>query len=327
MKILFVYQKERPFVAADLAIISTTHDVHAFQFVRARQAFSLWQATRGCDVVFCWFGKLHAFFAVLFSRIQGKRCIVVAGGDDVANEPDIPYGLLAHPIKRWVSVFIFRYVDLVLAFSEHSRSEAIRNAGADPSKVRRIYLGFCGGTIGTVPGTRKTQGSVLTVGGVRSENLERKGLELFVRSGALLPGCHFTLVGAWVDDSIRHLQAIASPNVQFAGEVTDTGLRLRFSEAKVYVQVSKHEGFGSSLAEAMLCECVPVVSRRGAIPEVVGDCGFYVDELTPEAVAAQIERALASDLGPRARERIVREFPLEKRRQALLAAVNEVAGR
>jgi glycosyltransferase involved in cell wall biosynthesis len=76
----------------------------------------------------------------------------------------------------------------------------------------------------------------------------------------------------------------------------------------------------------MLCECVPVVSRRAALPEVVGDCGVYVDNLTPEALANGILQALTfgPEWGKRARQRVVELFPLEKRRAGLLAAINEV---
>ena len=70
-----------------------------------------------------------------------------------------------------------------------------------------------------------------------------------------------------------------------------------------------------------------MVSRPAALPEVVGDCGFYVDQLTPEGVAVQVQAALSSDLGALARPRIMREFPLHKRREAPLAAVDEVMSR
>lgn len=323
MKIAFVYQQKVSFVAKDLDILGSEHELRELRFGGLKQIVELWRAVGNCDLVFCWFGKLHAFFAVLFSKLRARKSVVVAGGDDVAREPGIRYGLLAHPMKRWFALFIFRYADLVLAFSEYSRSEAINNAGADAAKVKRLYLGFDHRRIRAVPGINK-DAVILSVGGVRRENLRRKGLELFVRTAALLPDHRFVLVGAWLDDSIEHLRSIACPNVEFTGRTSDAVLLRLFSLAEVYVQVSLHEGFGSSVAEAMLCECVPVVSRRAALPEVVGDCGFYVDKATPEAVARQIEKALHSTLGPHARERIIREFPLETRREALLSAVDQV---
>ena len=99
-----------------------------------------------------------------------------------------------------------------------------------------------------------------------------------------------------------------------------------YSRAKVYVQVSIHESFGCSVAEAMLCECIPVVSRRAALPEVVGDCGYYVNDLNPESVAEKIKEALlvSDGLGKRASERIKTVFPLKKRKVELLKAIKEL---
>jgi glycosyltransferase involved in cell wall biosynthesis len=165
---------------------------------------------------------------------------------------------------------------------------------------------------------------VLTVGRVSTETLLVKRLALYVESAKHLPKVPFMLVGPWEDEAIDRLREIAPPNVLFAGGMYGDDLMRVYSRAKVYVQVSAHESFGCSLAEAMLCACVPVVSRQAALPEVVGASGFYVDDLSPQAVAAQIKQALRSDTGQQARERIVRVFPLEKRRQALLAAIDEV---
>ena len=165
---------------------------------------------------------------------------------------------------------------------------------------------------------------VITVGRIDWECLERKGYEHFVRSAAHLLDVHFVLIGQWRDDAIGYLRQIAPKNVTFTGRISDVELLKWLSRAKVYVQASIHEGFGCSLAEAMLCECVPVVSRETAIPEVVGNCGFYLEELTPEAIASLTRQALVSHLGQRARKRIMREFPLEKRREALQTVVEEI---
>jgi glycosyltransferase involved in cell wall biosynthesis len=98
----------------------------------------------------------------------------------------------------------------------------------------------------------------------------------------------------------------------------------------VYVQASQHEGFGVSVAEAMLAGAIPVVTRAGALPEVVGDAGVVVDDATPAALAAGIRTAL--DAGPErraaARERVLAKFPVEARRIGLEGLVaRALAGR
>jgi glycosyltransferase involved in cell wall biosynthesis len=94
----------------------------------------------------------------------------------------------------------------------------------------------------------------------------------------------------------------------------------------VYVQPSHHEGFGLSVAEAMLAGCVPVVTAAAALPEVVGDAGVQVASDRPDEVAAGVRRALEAgpDAGARARERVLREFPVEMRRRGLYEAVEEL---
>ena len=66
-------------------------------------------------------------------------------------------------------------------------------------------------------------------------------------------------------------------HIEFTGFVTDDELLGWYQRAKVYCQLSYYESFGMAAAEAMLCECVPVVTRKGALPEVVGETGFYVE--------------------------------------------------
>ncbi len=335
MKILFVHPGLVSFIEKDLRILEQTHQVreccfpgHRKGWLRViRDAIRLLRGVMWCDVTFSWFGKLHAFFAVLFSKLLRKRSVVVAGGDDVvAGEQEPHHGIFSVWWKRWCPLFVFKYADLMLCVSDFNRDETIKNARADPRKIKLVYHGFQWDKFRRMPDTKK-EDIALTVGNVNSANISRKGLKLFVESAWFLPDRKFILVGPWLDEAIEDLKRLAPPNVIFTGWLYHDELIRMYSRAKVYVQASVCESFGCSVAEAMLCECVPVVSRRTALPEVVGDCGFYIDNLEPEELARRIEQALDCDLGLRARERIVRHFPLEKRRSELLAAVGELAGR
>lgn len=316
------------FVEKDLEILRSAHQVRELHFKGIRDIPSLLRGTIWADITFSWFGKLHAFFAVLFSKIFGKKAVVIAGGDDVACETEgIKYGMFAFWWKKWCPLFVFRYADLILPVSEFNKGETIKNAKANPTKIKMIYHGFSHDEFRRLKNieihTIDKKTVVITVGGIDWERLERKGYERFVRSAAYLPKVQFAVIGQWFDDAIDYLQKVATDNVIFTGRVNDDVLMQWFSKAKVYAQISLHEGFGCSVAEAMLCECIPVVSNRAAIPEVVGDCGFYVDELIPEKVAEKIQEALAApdDLGKKARERIKTLFPLKKRKWELLDAI------
>ncbi len=325
MKILFAPQGKSDFVERDLGILRSTHEVEHLYFRGIRDILPMLRGVGWADLVFCWFGKLQAFFAVLFSKMLGKKSVVVAGGDEVAHQPEIRYGMFSYWWKKWCPLFVFRYADLILSVSEFNRKETIENSKADPRKVKLLYHGFDPEKWQPVDGIEK-ENMVLTVGHVNKENLRRKGLGVFVQSASHLPDVPFFLVGPWQDSAIHRLQVAAPPNVTFTGELDDKALVQMYSRAKVYVQASVHEAFGCSVAEAMLCECIPVVSRGAALPEVVGDCGFYVENLTPEAIAVRIRETLEApkELGKRARERIITQFPLEKRKENLLKAVDSL---
>lgn len=324
MKILFVYQKMMPFVENDYNLLNAKYDVEKCHFSGLHDIVNLLQAVKRCDMAFCWFGKLPAFFMVLFSKIFKKQTIVVSGGDDVANAPHIHYGMFAFWWKRWCPLFVFKYADRILCVSKMNQQETLTNAKAALAKVRLIYHGFNADFYKKNPETKKN-GSIITVCRITRETLMVKGLNIFIKSAELMPECQFMLIGPIDRNIVSQLTHELPQNVQLAGGVYGEDLVKLCSEASVYVQVSQRESFGCALAEAMLCECVPVVSSKAALPEVVGDGGLYADPLTPQNVVDKIQAALASNLGEVARQRIKTCFPLVLREEALLKVINELA--
>ena len=119
----------------------------------------------------------------------------------------------------------------------------------------------------------------------------------------------FVFAGKWLDDAVERLRAEAPANVEFTGWLSDEELLDVYRRAAVYVQASRHEGFGLAVAEAMLAGCVPVVMNVTAMPEVVGDAGVLIESQEPDAVAAGIARAL--ELGPDAARAGARAYPHE----------------
>ncbi len=235
MKILFVYQELSTFVKKDLDILRSIHSVREVHFQGINDIPKLWSGVRWCDISFSWFGKLHAFFTVLFSKALGKKSMVVSGGDDVANAiiEGKAYGLCSQLYKRWCPIFVFKNAALILAVSDSNLKETLLNAKADPQKTMLIYHGFDTENISFRRNSKKEE-LVVTVSEVIEENVRVKGLKLFVESGALLPGVPFYLIGPWKDNSIRYLKK--TPNVQFLGGKYGEDLVKLYHQAKGYVQ-------------------------------------------------------------------------------------------
>ena len=333
LKILFIHSGMPAFARTDFDILADVHDVREFNFPSIQHGWyqvirhlpALWHGVQGADMTFSWFGKLHAFFAVLFSKMLGKKAIVVVSGGEICrfSFADGRYqSLCTQPIKRWLPRYVARRADLLLAVSNYAYNEAIVSVNADPRRMKMIYHGF-DLNLFCRPDNMIKNGSVVSVGEVIEENLYRKMFLEFVAAANLSLDIPFVLIGAGHDGTMDKLKESASANVTVTGFIPDEDLINRLYRASVYVQASVFESFGCALAEAMACECVPVVTRIPVLEEVVGDCGIYLDDpVTPKEIAEKVRVALQHpELGKRARQRIIDKFPLEKRKEKVLESV------
>jgi glycosyltransferase involved in cell wall biosynthesis len=116
--------------------------------------------------------------------------------------------------------------------------------------------------------------------------------------------------------------------VMWLGERSD--IERVFSALDVYVSASLAEGFSNSLAEAMACGVVPVVTRAGDSARIVGAHGGIVEVKAPDSLAAATVNWLDRD-SPAARTArrtwIVNEFGIERMVDETLQAINEAARR
>jgi len=324
-RILFVHNGRARFVQLDFQHIQERYLVTEYYLRSGRiNPATVAQYVATHDLVFGWFASWHTFLPLLFARVLSKPSLLVIGGYDLANIPEIGYGHQRGGLRKWISRWTMRLATCLVTNSCYSQQEATRNAGIPKDRVHVVYHGVPDplGTLLEGPRSR----IALTVGNVDRANLWRKGLEPFVRAGAFLPDVEFVVAGGWKDDAIEHLRAIASPNITFTGWLDDDTLLGYYRRASVYVQASWHEGFGLSVAEAMLAGCIPLVTHAGALPEVVGDCGVYVSSREPASIAQAVKAAmgLPEKERARARERILKRFPLEKRRRSLDLLINHL---
>jgi len=274
------------------------------------------------DVFFVWFGAdVQAIFSVFFAKILRRKIIVVAGGYDVVYEPKIQYGVFMKWYRAAMSLIIFKESDVTIPISESTKRELLQKT--KPKKVVLIYNGIDTDYF-------KPQGEkkdiVMTVGAITKSNLKRKGLETFVKTSVHLPETRFVLVGS-SDGSIERLKRTAGENVEFKGYVKPEKLLSLYQESKIYAQLSFHEGFGVALAEAMTCECIPIVTRRAALPEVVGNCGIYVPYDNDVIIAEKIRQIFNDEnliLGRKSRKRIEEKFSLKRREEELVKLIKDM---
>ena len=173
-KILFVHNHPTQFVRLDLAELQKRYQVTEC-YLRSRwvNPAAIWHQVKKHDLVFGWFASWHTLLPMEFARLLHKPSVLVIGGYDVANIPEIGYGHQRGGMKRWLSRRTMRSAGCLITNSGYSQEEAVRNAGFAKEQVRAVYHGVPDPFNALPPGPRARM--ALTVGNVDRSNLQRKG--------------------------------------------------------------------------------------------------------------------------------------------------------
>jgi glycosyltransferase involved in cell wall biosynthesis len=326
VKITFVCKSLKPFTRVDLGILSQKYTVSVVDFQRRfihRTRLIVNIITS--DVVYCWFAGRHALWAVLMAKLFRKKIIVVTGGYDVVRMSEINYGSMCRWPTRKMVQFIAQMADRIFSVSRSNMRDLLKNTRVDPGKVVMIPHGVPLPKNLIMPFKISTN-LVITVGDITAGTLKRKGLENFVLSAQRLPQVHFMMIGKENDKSLKRLQSMAPPNVDFTGFLPESKLFHYMCKASVYVQASAHEAFGFAVAEAMLRGCIPVTTNRGGLAETVNGIGIIVEYGNPDALADGIRKALNMTQAARysARSHIMNHFSLQNRTASILQNVEAV---
>jgi glycosyltransferase involved in cell wall biosynthesis len=178
--------------------------------------------------------------------------------------------------------------------------------------------------------TRRVPNVIFNVAWKKAANMRRKMLPELIEAFAIvkryIPAAQLALAGEPMDGQAElvrqatHLKVRDS--IEFLGKVDKETKISYMQNCGAYYQCSRHEGFGVAIAEAMACGAPVVVNRKTAIPEVVGECGYYVRDESPQSIAASLIQVLSNQedaraLGLRAAARVNKEFRFERRRRFL----------
>lgn len=328
MRVFVAYPVTSSFVERDLKTIREKHEVVARNLKPLKLSTvitSLIEVAR-CDLVFFWFASLRNLPLMLWASLLRRRQVVIVGGYEAANLPELDYGAARPGWKRGLTRFMLKRAEKILAVSKASADSISKNLDIDPDRVELLYHGF------DDPGeidSPSRENLVVTIGVIDDITWLRKGIKDFIEIAAVMPDLHFLHIGAVTIDVEKKLGRPLPDNLKLLGKVPFSRLGQHLCRAKVYVQASRHESFGCAGADAMLFGCIPVVSNLFSLPEVVGDCGVILKSLEQKELQAGIRSALTFSEadGVRCRKRILSEFPGRKRADRLLSILQEIGGR
>jgi glycosyltransferase involved in cell wall biosynthesis len=221
----------------------------------------------------------------------------------------------------------------ILTPSESSARDIARDFGVDPARMQVILLGV---EEGFRPPTKpRVKGRILAMA---SADAPMKGIATLLEAFAKLRterDVELVLVskpqpGGRTEQLVEQLAI--EDSVSFVHGVSDAELVELMGSAEVACVPSLYEGFSLPTAELMACATPLVVSRAGAIPEVVGPDGLGADLVTPGDVG-EFERALAAMLddddrrarmGAAGRRRVEEMFSWRAVAEAVALAYDEV---
>lgn len=202
-------------------------------------------------------------------------------------------------LRRWYGFLrmqskVAKQLRKVLVPSESSARDIARDFGVDPARIETILLGV--DDVFAPPTSPRVPGRILAMA---SADAPMKGIATLLEAFAKLAvERDVTLVlvtrpepGGRTEQLIDQL-GIAD-RVSFVSGVSDAELVEVMGSAEVACVPSLYEGFSLPTAELMACATPLVVSRAGAIPEVVGPDGECADLVTPGDVG-ELEQAIAA---------------------------------
>ncbi len=333
------------FARNDIALLGRMFDVLPHVFVPRKKWMTPWYLLRqfaflvrygfGAKVLVCMFGGYHTFLPVVFGKLLRRPVLIIVGGFDAASFPSFGYGAHHRWPLGWFVRYSLRHAAHLVPVSGNLVSSTTDYLPNSTDPRQQGYRAFDPGN--AVPYTiiaygydperfrpmRRSEGiSFVTVAQMNAPNFLRKGVDLMFLLAEHYPQHHFTLVGNTAAMRYAHVPS----NLELVDFVAYERLPEVYAAHTFYLQLSIWEGFPSAPCEAMLCGCVPIVSRVAALPEIVGDAGFILDRKDIVALFALVEKALASDLAAlsaQARQRIMERYPPTER-EKLMALVGRV---
>jgi glycosyltransferase involved in cell wall biosynthesis len=214
---------------------------------------------------------------------------------------------------------VARAAAAIIAVSEFTKREIVELLHVSAEKVRVISNG--------VAAPFRPEGSVskgdyvLAVSTLEPRKNLRTLVDAFAR--AELDRCELRIVGArgWGDVDVN------GDRVRYLGFVHDEELANLYRGARCVAYVSRYEGFGLPVLEALACGAPVVAADLPPIREVSEGAAITVDPADPDAIAAALKQAAArgTDHAARGVETAAR-YTWSRTAAETLAVYREVAG-
>lgn len=274
MKIFFVGYLSSQFIEDDKKLLEEDHKLITFDLAKNASSFKKipqylittlleYKNIYKSDIVWIWFADYPSLPFLVWAKFFHKPIVMHVGGWEVYSGPEINYGNQRNIIRGYVTRWILRNSNVCILPSESYK------------KITRLLEPKA--NIVVIP-------NAIDINLCNSHLPEKRGVV------TALVSMKFTRLLKGIPTFEKATEGIKSKVIE---NVPHDHLIEMLKSSKVYCQLSYTESFGVTLLEAMACGCIPVVTDRDALPEVVGKYGYIVPygdiEKTKEAISLALK--------------------------------------
>lgn len=343
--ILYFYTKPTTFVRRDIEMLRERYEIKEFSFFHPnklytpvlflKQLFFIFRYQAHASLAFCMFAGYHSWLPALVGKLTQKPFVIILGGTESVSIPSIGYGIINKGLIGRFAKWSYRltahfapvHQSLIYSnntyYQEEGQFQGVKHYvpniqadftvihnGYDPEKFKRQPV-------------ERIKNSFITVAhDLHKPHLRKlKGIDLILLIAPAFPDCQFTIVG------LPHYQDCPA-NVKLVPAIGQDELIEQFSLHTFYLQLSLSEGFPNALCEAMLCNCIPIVSDVASMPEIVGKAGFVLRKreasMLKKMISEEVLQADLDHLAERAREIIKTSYHINIRKERFYALIEKL---
>lgn len=232
---------------------------------------------------------LHpTYFDTYFIKHNKKPLVITVHDMIYERHPDL-FPDSAHIIIHKKQVI--GAANAIIAISEHTKQEIIKFYPEVEDRISVVHHGYTLSTVLAQADLALPAKYILFVG----ERWHYKNFTGFVNSISSLlkrdPTLNLVCAGGgkYSEEESKGFSDIGIADQCIQLNATDAQLKYLYSNARLFVFPSLHEGFGLPLLEAFANDCPVVCSNNTALPEVAGDAAIYFDPLNAESMKGAVE--------------------------------------
>lgn len=339
--LLYIYPFAHTVVVEDEKLLRKHFSVRAQPFpshrklliplLLIRQLFLLLFYISKTDIVLVSFAGYHSLLPAILGRFLKKPVHIILHGAEVASIPSLRYGSLRKKwIKKIVEISISNATSILpvskyLIESKHlSKGVGISSAQGLRTFFPKLKFEFnviyngLDPDFWAFPEDNSKNDTALIVAMAQPNQFERKGIDLLLEAAVQLKHISFkvlALKGHWTEKTLP-------ANVEYLPFLPPQEVRMHFQKATVFLQISRWEGFGCALCEAMLCGCLPIVGNVNMLPEIAGNeesvlTHLNSDELT-KTILQTLKTSSNSSKKRNGRTHIINKFHIDLREERLV---------